>query len=98
MNYAVIENNKVVNIIVAESLDIAEAVTGKQCVVCEDDDTPDIGCDYDGFKFIKKQPHPSWILNSEKEWEAPIPMPTDGQPYYWVEENLNWQVIEHTTD
>jgi hypothetical protein len=33
-NYAVIENNQVLNVIVAESLKIAEEVTGQECVEC----------------------------------------------------------------
>jgi hypothetical protein len=39
-NYAVIENDIVTNIIVAESLIIAETVTNKTCV--EYDDTPEL--------------------------------------------------------
>jgi len=47
--------------------------------------------------FISPQPFPSWIRNGSF-WKAPIPMPTDGAIYHWVEENLNWQAVEHTTD
>lgn len=36
MNIAVIENNKVINIIVADSIEIAEEVTGLQCIDCTD--------------------------------------------------------------
>jgi hypothetical protein len=25
---------------------------------------------------------------------APIPMPTDGARYSWVEADLNWQIVE----
>jgi hypothetical protein len=32
MNIAVIENNKVVNIILADSVEIAEEITGLQCI------------------------------------------------------------------
>jgi len=34
-NYAVIENNKVINVIVADALAIAEEVTGKECIECD---------------------------------------------------------------
>ena len=47
--------------------------------------------------FVAPQPFPSWIRNGSL-WEAPTPMPTDGQVYRWVEADLNWQVVEHTTD
>ena len=43
--------------------------------------------------FVAPQPYPSWTRNGSF-WEAPTPMPTDGQMYYWVEDDLNWQVIE----
>lgn len=43
--------------------------------------------------FIAPQPFPSWTRNGSF-WEAPTPMPTDGQMYRWVEDDLNWQVIE----
>ena len=40
--------------------------------------------------FITPQPYPSWTRNGSL-WEAPTPMPTDGQIYYWSEADLNWQ-------
>ena len=42
--------------------------------------------------FVAPQPFPSWTRNGSY-WEAPTPMPTDGQMYRWVEDDLNWQVI-----
>ena len=42
--------------------------------------------------FVVPQPYPSWTRNGSF-WEAPTPMPTDGQMYRWVEDDLNWQVI-----
>lgn len=45
--------------------------------------------------FIKPQPFPSWILNSETcDWEAPLSYPTDGQIYTWNETDLAWDLIE----
>ena len=44
--------------------------------------------------FIDPKPFESWTLNEETcEWQPPTPMPTDGQMYRWVEDDLNWQVI-----
>jgi hypothetical protein len=58
-----------------------------------------IGYTWDGTGFAAPQPYASWSLNTDTYlWEAPTPMPTDGQFYRWVETDLNWQVIEHTTD
>jgi hypothetical protein len=44
--------------------------------------------------FIAPKTFPSWVLNEDTcHWEAPTPMPTDGQMYRWVEADLNWQLI-----
>jgi hypothetical protein len=56
-----------------------------------------IGYTYDSVRdaFIPPKPFNSWILNEETcLWDAPTPMPNDGQIYRWVEEDLNWQVVE----
>ena len=55
-----------------------------------------IGYTYDGVldAFIPPQPYPSWVLNqSTCLWEAPVPMPTDGQLYGWDEATQSWVVI-----
>lgn len=44
--------------------------------------------------FIAPKPFESWLLDEETcQWQAPTPMPTDGQFYMWVEDDLNWQVV-----
>jgi len=40
--------------------------------------------------FVPPKPFPSWLLNADAQWEAPVAMPTDGQMYSWDEENINW--------
>jgi len=52
-----------------------------------------IGYTFDAGRdaFIAPQPFPSWVLNEQScQWEAPIPMPTDGKMYSWDETTLNW--------
>ena len=52
-----------------------------------------IGYSYDAGRdaFIAPQPFPSWVLNEQTcQWEAPVPMPTDGKMYNWDEATLNW--------
>lgn len=40
--------------------------------------------------FIEPPPFPSWMLNdSTTEWEAPTPMPDDGNVYYWDEDTTS---------
>jgi hypothetical protein len=58
-----------------------------------------IGYTYDEARdaFIAPKPFESWLLNEETcQWQAPTPMPTDGLIYQWVEDDLNWQVVEPT--
>jgi hypothetical protein len=44
--------------------------------------------------FIPPKPLESWVLNEETfQWENPIPMPTEGGPWMWVEANLAWEEI-----
>ena len=47
-----------------------------------------VGYTYDAVRdaFIPPKPYASWTLNEETcLWDAPTPMPTDGQPYSWDE-------------
>ncbi len=57
----------------------------------------EIGYTYDLVRdaFIAPKPFDSWTLNEDTaQWEALTPMPTDGGMYEWVEDDLNWQLIE----
>jgi hypothetical protein len=49
--FAIIENNIVVDIIVAESVEIATEVTGKKCVLSTENNPAIIGLGYDGVTF-----------------------------------------------
>lgn len=50
-NFAVIKSNKVVNIIVADTKEIAEQVTGSECVEYFNNNIAHIGLGYDGSTF-----------------------------------------------
>jgi hypothetical protein len=52
-HFAIIEDGKVTNTIVAESKAIAEEVTGKTCVEYDAADPAIIGFGYDGTNFEK---------------------------------------------
>jgi hypothetical protein len=55
-------------------------------------------------KFIKPQPYPSWSLNSNDDWEAPVTYPTiteiDSNIVYisWDEDNQKWLGATHSGD
>jgi len=45
--------------------------------------------------FIEKQPYPSWKLNyTTFQWEAPIPMPEEGENYIWKWSEINKEWIQ----
>lgn len=52
MNFAVISNNNVTNLIIADSKEVAEEVTGLTCIEYTDENRPLIGWTYDGVNFI----------------------------------------------
>ena len=51
-----------------------------------------IGYKYDAAldAFIAPQPYPSWTLDANADWQAPVPMPTDGKMYSWDEATQSW--------
>jgi hypothetical protein len=58
-NFAVIDNQLVENIIVADSKAIAEEVTGKTCIEYADEIAVHIGGTWDGTNFIAPEEPPT---------------------------------------
>jgi hypothetical protein len=45
--------------------------------------------------FIPPKPYPSWVLNEDTcQWQAPVPMPQDGELYEWDEAAGEWVVVD----
>jgi hypothetical protein len=40
--------------------------------------------------FIAPKPFPSWSLDENYDWQAPIDYPADGKDYSWDEANQVW--------
>jgi hypothetical protein len=40
--------------------------------------------------FVIPQPFPSWTLNDNFVWQAPVPCPSDGKIYSWDEATASW--------
>lgn len=40
--------------------------------------------------FIRKQPFPSWVLDSNHDWQAPKPYPDPSKKYRWDESKGDW--------
>ena len=43
--------------------------------------------------FYAPQPYPSWVLDADAIWQAPVAYPTDDKRYTWDEETLSWLEI-----
>lgn len=55
-----------------------------------------IGFTYDTAldAFVPPKPFPSWVLNADiAQWEAPVPLPSDGEVYLWDEAAGNWVAV-----
>ena len=44
-------------------------------------------------KFIADKPYPSWTLDSNDDWQAPVNKPNDGKIYYWNETDRKWEEL-----
>tara|TARA_Y100000310_G_scaffold312936_1_gene360752 strand:+ start:889 stop:1266 length:378 start_codon:yes stop_codon:yes gene_type:complete len=61
-----------------------------------------LGYTYDSEKdiFIKPQPYPSWSLDAEGDWQAPVVKPDDftGEDglfkYVWDEPTMSWVEVD----
>ncbi len=54
-----------------------------------------LGYTYDADRdaFIPPKPFESWVLDEAScLWEAPVPYPTDGLTYIWIEANTDWEL------
>ena len=53
------------------------------------------GATYDASKdkFITPKPYPSWSLDSDDDWQAPVNKPNDGKMYIWNETDTQWEEV-----
>lgn len=86
--FAKIENNLVVDIIVAEEYSDVSLLSGRYIESFDDEsyryNRAVIGSSYDSTKdaFINPKPYPEWVLNEETlKWEAPTEKP--GSNFIW---------------
>ena len=92
--YAVIENETVINVIVADSQEIAETVTEKTCIEYTEEAPLGIGWYWleAANAYVPASPFASWTYNvTDKAWVAPVEMPVEEGKYFtWNEETLSW--------
>jgi len=49
--------------------------------------------DVEADRFYSPSPFPSWLLDADFNWQAPIATPTDGKSYDWNEDTQSWDEI-----
>lgn len=99
-------NNDIVTEVIVVSDDIADGAQFAHNLFGGDwvktyIDTPDknyagIGYTYDAVKdnFIAPQPYPSWTLDANDIWQAPVPQPPAPPYTYWNEQLQKWLPVE----
>lgn len=95
--FAQIENNIVISTTVADDVSFCESLGGEWVEMFLTDDVKQYGSIGDIYypelkKFSKPSPFPSWTLDENLEWNAPVekPLPTETQRPFWDEENKVW--------
>ncbi len=94
-NYAIIKDQVVIDMIICNDptdifLNEIKTLYNSDYVLQANEDSV-IGDTYDGFKFWKIQPYPSWTKNEKtNQWDSPVSFPLDGKKYTWNEEHQNW--------
>jgi hypothetical protein len=96
--FAQVENGIVTQVIVA-SADFVASQPGEWVETFMDGaqrkNYAGIGYIYDAEKdaFYAPQPFPSWLLDEDCVWQAPVEYPADGEMYLWNETNLAWEKV-----
>ena len=86
-NYALHDGVTVHNVIVADSSDAAQEVTGMSAI--ETTGVPWIGWTLHGDEWRPPAPFPSWVW-TDNAWIAPVPMPSEPGMWVWDEDTLSW--------
>lgn len=85
-DFAVHDGSRVLNVIIADTLQTAETLTGLQAV--ETNGSPWIDWTFEADGWRPPQPFPSWSWNGA-QWIAPQPRPDTGV-WYWDEAAGEW--------
>jgi hypothetical protein len=97
-HYAVIENNQITNIIIADQDFIESGAMGDPANFIQVLDNNGVAKNHVGIgytynaeldAFIAPKPFDSWVLVNTA-WTAPVDMPLDNKRYMWNEETTTW--------
>lgn len=87
--YAKINNGSVENVIVADAEWITTQ-TNDHYILSTEENTAYVDGLYIDGRFTLPQPYPSWNLDNNYDWQAPIQRPADGKIYTWDEDAQAW--------
>lgn len=91
--FAIYTENEVINVIEADSQEIAELVTGLSAILIADIPIG-VGWKKINNKWFPPKPFDSWIWDEAiYYWQPPVSYPSDNKGYYWSEEELAWKEI-----
>lgn len=96
-NFAVIDGQNVVNVVFADSKEIAEEITGKSCIECTNNPYAEPGGTYVDGVFYQRKQFPSWVLNEDNYWVPPVAHPEideeNPKEYVWNEATVSWKQV-----
>lgn len=88
-NYAISDGKKIVNVILADNINIAQEFSEMDAI--ETEGVPWIGWTLEEEGWRSPSPYPSWSWNGT-EWVAPQEKPNvEGKFFVWNEELLSWE-------
>ena len=89
--YALVQKNKVVNLVVADKEWIAKEWNAGDYYESTELRPIVLGSELINGRFFAPQPYPSWTLDENQDWQPPTQKP-DGDAH-WDEETQTWLVI-----
>lgn len=90
-DFAVVENNVVTNVVVADSTEVAEATTGRS-VVPVVNGIPGVGWTRHNNSWREPSPFSSWVWDGST-WVPPFAPPNSEDHFEWDEEVDNWILV-----
>lgn len=86
--FAKIENNVVINVIIADP----EFINTQEGTYIESN-SAGIGYTLINNELVAPRPFPSWTLDQNNEWQPPVEKPAGH--YIWNEQDLSWEAFNY---
>lgn len=90
MNYAKINEGRVAKVVAIDESNFQEIEDFFSGQWVKTEDVIGVGFQFQNGVFTPPQPFPSWVLNANNQWEAPVQYPDDKLLYQWDESAKKW--------